>query len=89
MYPIGLGPNPVIRYVAHPDVQENLTWIDQWADVFARWIDEGRRPFFFAHYPGEVLAPEVASLFHERLRLKRELPARPLWPSEAQPSLFT
>ena len=88
VYPIGLGPQPVIRYVAHPDVQANLMWLTQWAEVFARWITEGRRPFFFAHYPGETLAPQIAALFHEQLRRELDLPPRPLWPSEAQPSLF-
>lgn len=88
VYPIGLGPQPVVRYVAHPDVNANLVWVDQWAEVFARWMSEGRRPFFFAHYPGEVLAPQVAALFHDRLRTLLELPARPIWPSEAQRSLF-
>ena len=88
VYPIGLGPQPVVRYVAHPDLKENLSWIEQWAEVFARWIKEGRRPFFFAHYPGESLAPQVASLFHERLQTRLSLPDRPVWPSEVQLSLF-
>ena len=88
VYPIGLGPNPVIRYVAHPRVDDNLTWIKQWALVFARWIEEGRAPFFFAHYPGETLAPQVAALFHSELSRLISLPPRPIWPSETQPSLF-
>lgn len=88
VYPIGLGPQPVVRYVAHPQLSENAQWIEQWAEVFARWIQEGRRPFFFAHYPGESLAPQVAASFHERLQRRVTLPDRPRWPSEAQLSLF-
>ena len=46
-------------------------------------------PFFFAHYPGETLAPQVASLFYELLRAHlAKLPPRPIWPSEEQLSLF-
>jgi len=89
VYPVGLGPHPTVRYVAHPEVEANRPWLRDWAEVFARWIAEGRRPYFFAHYPGETLAPQVASLFYQELRgLSAELPERPLWPSERQQSLF-
>ena len=89
VYPIGLGPSPMVRYVAHPDIQANKTWLKPWAQVFAQWLSEGRQPFFFAHYPGEVFAPQVADLFYSLLQeLMPDLPKRPLWPSERQASLF-
>ena len=89
VFPVGLGPRPVVRYVAHVAVGENLPWLEAWAGVFARWLDEGRAPYFFAHYPGETLAPEVARLFYERLRaLRPALPPPPGWPSEEQLGLF-
>ncbi len=88
--PVGLGPRPVVRYVAHVSVEANLPWLDAWAGVFARWLGEGRQPYFFAHYPGEDLAPEVARLFYERLRgVCGGLPEGPRWPSEAQLGLFS
>lgn len=89
VYPIGLGPSPVVRYVAHPNVEANRPWLQAWAEVFARWLDEGRTPYFFAHYPGETLAPHIARLFYELLRVERpSLPEAPIWPSERQQSLF-
>ena len=89
VYPIGLGPSPMVRYVAHPDVQANRPWLVAWAQVFAQWLNEGRKPFFFAHYPGEIFAPQVADLFYSLLRdYSPNLPKRTLWPSERQTTLF-
>ena len=89
VYPIGLGPSPMVRYVANPDINFNSPWLKAWAQVFAKWLDEGRKPFFFAHYPGEVFAPQIADLFYSLLRKESPtLPARPLWPSERQTTLF-
>ena len=88
IYPIGLGPNPVIRYVAHPTVELNTPWLTQWASVFAQWIQQGKTPFFFAHYPGETYAPQIARSFHTLLQKEIKLPSLPLWPGEEQVSLF-
>ena len=89
VYPIGLGPAPMVRYVAHPTLEANRPWLELWAGTFAQWLTEDRTPFFFAHYPGETLAPQVADLFYRLLREKlTRLPKRPLWPSERQRSLF-
>ena len=89
IYPIGLGPSPMIRYVAHPHIEANRAWLNDWAKVFAAWLNEGRRPFFFAHYPGETLAPQVANLFYKLLRTHRpKCPERPIWPCERQLTLF-
>ncbi len=89
VFPLGLGPRPMVRYVAHPKVEANRPWLESWAEVFAVWLAEGRRPYFFAHAPGETAAPQVASLFYDCLRARvPRLPARPVWPSEAQLGLF-
>lgn len=89
VYPIGLGPAPMIRFVAHPQLSANSPWLKEWAQVFSHWLSEGRHPFFFAHYPGETLAPQVASLFYHHLReLNPSYPERPIWPSERQLTLF-
>ena len=88
VYPIGRGPHPMSRYVAHPRLDSNEPWLRAWTHVFAKWIKEGRTPYFFAHYPGETLAPQVADRFHTLLSEHMSLPTRPVWPSERQPSLF-
>ena len=89
-HPIALGPHPVIRYVGHPQLKANQPWLKAWATVFARWITEGRQPFFFAHYPGEEFAPELAQYFHTLLvNQLPHLPPLPIWPSERQQSLLT
>jgi uncharacterized protein YecE (DUF72 family) len=70
VYPIGLGPHPCIRYVAHPDLAQNKPFLTQWSEVFAHWISQGKKPYFFAHYPGEDLAPQLALQFHQMLQEK-------------------
>lgn len=81
--PIGLCAHPFIRYVAHPDVEANTPWLNQWADVVARWIAEGRDPYFFVHSPGDLEVPELARRFHQML-LARGAPVGPMpdWPGE-------
>lgn len=80
--PIGLGAHPFVRYVAHPEAAANRPWLAAWADVVARWIAEGRRPYVFIHSPGDRDVPRLARAFHDMLRARGapvgELPS---WPS--------
>jgi uncharacterized protein YecE (DUF72 family) len=88
VYPIALGPCPIIRYVANPNLEDNYVRLDLWAQSVAEWMKQGRTPYFFAHYPGETYAPDIAEKFHERLRLYFPLPNRLPWITEQQFDLF-
>lgn len=79
--PIGLGPHPFVRIVAHPVARANGPWLAAWADVVAGWIAEGRDPYVFLHSPGDADVPLLARVFHDMLR-RRGAPVGelPPWP---------
>ena len=80
-----VGQQPFIRFVGDPVVENNRALLDEWAGHFARWIAEGRTPWFFAHHPDDTYSPHVARLFHELLRARVPmLPAPPVWPAEKE-----
>ena len=79
------GTHPIVRYVAHPEVERNMTWIEDWADVVARWIGEGREPYVFIHAPDETDAPEIARRFHGVLAERAKVGEMPPWPGENEP----
>ncbi len=80
-----VGRQPFIRFVGDPVVEHNRALLDEWAGHFARWIGEGRTPWFFAHHPDDTYSPHVARLFHELLRARvPALPPPPVWPAEKE-----
>ncbi len=80
-----VGQQPFIRFVGDPVVEHNRALLDEWAGHFARWIGEGRTPWFFAHHPDDTYSPQVARLFHGLLRARvPTLPAPPVWPAEKE-----
>lgn len=80
-----IGKHPFIRFVGDPVVENNRALLDEWAGHFARWITEGRTPWFFAHHPDDTYSPHVARLFHELLRARvPALPPPPVWPAEQE-----
>ncbi len=79
---------PFVRYVAHPDVEENQAWLAQWAEVLTEWLNEGRQPFFFVHAPDEFYAPRIARMFHEELSRHLKVGTLPGWPAEEKKKEF-
>lgn len=80
------GRRPFVRFVGDPDVAKNIPALREWADQVARWIGDGRTPYFFAHHPDDTYAPHVARefqrLLHERTAT---VPAPAAWPVEQEP----
>lgn len=80
-----LGPRPVVRFVGDPVVEKNRAALEAWAERFAGWIAEGRRPWFFAHHPDDTYAPDIARIFQRKLHeLCPSVPAPPVWPAEKE-----
>lgn len=49
---------PVIRYIGHPELQANRTYLAPWVERVANWIEQGQTPYFFLHMPdiGDAMA---------------------------------
>ncbi|MFT6341501.1 MAG: hypothetical protein ACJAUN_000322 [Alcanivorax sp.] len=81
--------SPVIRYVGHPELQANRSFLAPWVDRVAGWIAAGERPYVFIHMPDNGDALSLALLWHELLQGRVEgLPDLSIDPMQAQPGLF-
>ncbi|CAN5561869.1 DUF72 domain-containing protein [soil metagenome] len=71
---------PIVRFVPHEAFAESTPEAIAWAAQVARWIAEGRRPYFFMHSPDDTVAPENAYAFHARLAAQSPVGDLPAWP---------
>lgn len=81
------GRHPFVRFVGDPEVGKNDGALAAWAEVAARWIGEGREPYFFTHHPDDVHAPELGRRFQRMLHglVPDKVPPPAAWPCEAAP----
>ena len=56
----------VVRYIGHPDQFQNDVYLEEWAIVVSRWIEEKRTVFFFVHCPEEEHSPNIAYQFYRK-----------------------
>lgn len=79
------GRRPFVRFVGDPDVAKNTAVFAEWAAVVARWIGEGRAPYFFTHHPDDARAPALARAFQESVRVQcAAVPPPARWPCERE-----
>jgi uncharacterized protein YecE (DUF72 family) len=71
---------PMVRCVPHEAFAANTHFVEPWAPQLARWISEGKTPFFFMHAPDDTYAPENAYAFHAMLRAHADVGELPPWP---------
>ncbi len=81
-----------VRYVGHPNVAANRTWLAGWASHVANWLAGGEDVYFFCHHPNDTYAPVLARLFYGLVSEQlHTLPPLPDWEGVdpvAQPGLF-
>jgi uncharacterized protein YecE (DUF72 family) len=76
--PAALTQFPQVRFIGRPEMDANDSYVVQWAQKVARWIEEGRTPYVFLHTPDNIHAPDLARRFHQQLMtLMPGLPALP------------
>ncbi|HEU4726934.1 MAG TPA: DUF72 domain-containing protein [Kofleriaceae bacterium] len=74
------GDRPMVRCVPHEDFAATRPFVEPWAAQVARWIGEGKRPYFFMHAPDDTFAPENAYAFHAMVRQHVDVGELPAWP---------
>jgi uncharacterized protein YecE (DUF72 family) len=74
------GDRPIVRCVPHEDFDAGRRFVEPWAPQIARWIGEGKRPYFFMHAPDDTFAPENAYAFHAMVRRQLDVGELPAWP---------
>ncbi len=81
-----------LRYIGHPQLDENTPFIEEWVNQLVTWLREDADAYVFCHCPDERISPWLCRRFHERIA--RDLPIPPLPWDEAdsqpieQPRLF-
>jgi uncharacterized protein YecE (DUF72 family) len=80
------GTRPFVRFVGDPRIEQNDAVLQAWAQVVARWVAEGRTPFFFTHHPDDAHAPALARRFQTMVHaVNPTVPAPVAWPAEEPP----
>jgi uncharacterized protein YecE (DUF72 family) len=72
---------PIVRCVPHETFAEGRRFVEPWAPQLARWISDGKQPYFFMHAPDDTFAPENAYAFHAMLRAHLDVGELPPMPS--------
>lgn len=80
---------PVVRFIGHPDLTLNRTFLLPWVNRVVDWLERGMRPFIFMHMPDNDDALELARLWAKLLRERRcGFPELPLETKPPQLGLF-
>lgn len=74
------GSRPLIRCVPHESFEQGRSFVEPWVRQLAKWIGEGKQPYFFMHAPDDTFAPENAYAFHAMLRAHVDVGDLPPWP---------
>lgn len=81
--PTAFSQCPQVRFIGHPDLPANDSFLVPWVGKIAEWIEEGRTPYIFLHTSDNHRAPLLARRFHEQLMQRLPgLPALPEHPRE-------
>jgi len=81
--PAALTQFPQVRFIGHPVLEANDSFLVQWVEKVAGWIEEGRTPYVFLHTPDNIQAPDLARRFHQQLMAR--LPGMPPLPELERP----
>ncbi|HJW90455.1 MAG TPA: DUF72 domain-containing protein [Anaerolineales bacterium] len=66
-----------LRYIGHPQLEQNEPFLEEWAEYLARWLDEGAQAYVFCHCPDERLDPILCRALHRRVAARTPVPPLP------------
>jgi len=70
------APFVFLRYIGHPQMEQNVPFLDEWAEFLAEQLQEGITAYVFCHCPDERLDPWLCRAIHQRVAAR--LPISPL-----------
>jgi len=71
------APFTFLRYIGHPQMEQNAPFIEEWAEHLAGWLREGADAYVFCHCPDERLDPRLCREFHQRVSASVPIPPLP------------
>lgn len=76
--PAAFSRSPQLRFIGHPELAANDSFMAPWLDKVAGWIEQGLAPHVFLHTPDNHQAAAQTRRFHELLMAR--LPGLPALP---------
>ena len=67
LQPFVTAPFSLIRYISHPELALNRSYLASWARQIGQWLDQGTPIYFFVHCPIEARSPAIARHFQHLL----------------------
>lgn len=67
VHAIATAQHPMIRFIGHPDMEQNLRFFNPWKNKLAEWIQQGKQPYVMIHTPDNIQAPELAITLYDAL----------------------
>ncbi|MGK7890008.1 MAG: DUF72 domain-containing protein [Leptolyngbyaceae cyanobacterium] len=67
LQPVITAPFSLIRYISHPGLTQNQTYLTQWVHQVAQWHCQDIDLYFFVHCPVEERSPHIARHFQAQL----------------------
>jgi uncharacterized protein YecE (DUF72 family) len=75
-----------LRYIGHPDVEQNIPFLDEWAGYLTGWLREGLDAYVFCHCPDERLDPVLCHELHRRIAAEIPISPLPEMPTHTKPT---
>ncbi|MGE5249934.1 MAG: DUF72 domain-containing protein [Bacteroidota bacterium] len=66
-----------VRYIGHPDLQQNLALIQEWAAYVSEQMLQGADAYVFCHSPANLTAPYLCREFHRLVEERTGVPPLP------------
>jgi uncharacterized protein YecE (DUF72 family) len=86
------GKFSLIRYISHPNLALNQTYLAAWAEQVVAWLAQGISIYFFVHCPQEERSPHNAYYFQQLLEERgvpvTNFPWQAIAPTTTQLDLF-
>ncbi|MBA5762476.1 DUF72 domain-containing protein [Vibrio sp. 404] len=88
VHAITTAEHPMIRFIGHPDLEENLRFFQPWLNKLPTWIAQGKQPYLMVHTPDNIFAPELALKLYQQLSQQVTLPTLAAFPAnDGQPQI--
>ena len=74
VHAIATAHRPMIRFIGHPDLDENSHYFTPWLNKLTAWVQQGKQPYVMIHTPDNIEAPILAERLYAELQQKITLP---------------
>lgn len=61
VHAMAITDTPMVRFIGHPVLADNLPFLSAWEASLQRWRNEGKRPYFFCHMADNRHAPALVN----------------------------